>query len=62
MKSFLKQSLLRFLPGPANALQVWWQRRHVRRMLRRAGVPRLVRAVTARHGRRVLSGPFVGMR
>lgn len=61
LKRAFKQFLLRTLPGPAGALQIVWQRRHVRRLERRLGVPRVTKALVARHGLRVLGGPFAGM-
>lgn len=57
----MKRVLLRTMPGAAGALQILWQRRHVRRLEKRLGLPRIHQAIVARHGQRVLQGPFAGM-
>lgn len=61
MSETVKRFLLRTLPGPAHAVRAARQRRHVRRFERRLGLPRVTEAFIARHGLRVLSGPFAGM-
>ena len=49
------------MPGPAVALQARWRRRKWGRMERKLGLPRIHREMIARHGQRVLQGPFSGM-
>lgn len=61
IKKTIKHLLLRAMPGPAGVLRTLWQRRYVRHLERHLGVPQVTRALVARHGRRVLGGPFEGM-
>lgn len=62
VKPRLKSLLQKSAPGLATHLQIVWQRRHVERVLRQLGLPRLLRAYSARYGFVVRSGPFAGMK
>jgi len=62
IKRRLKSLLQKSAPSLATQMQIVWQRRHVERLLRRLGLPRLLRAYSARHGFVVRSGPFAGMK
>ena len=60
-KQLAKQFLARVAPQAAGTWQEVRHRRHIRRFEQELGLPELIQAFMEQHGRRVLSGPFVGM-
>jgi hypothetical protein len=61
LKETAKKLLLQTMPGPAEALQRAWRRRHMRRFEASLGLPKITAAFVGRYGWRVVSGPFEGM-
>ena len=61
MRTRIKAAILRYFPSSGEALQLWWRRRHLRRLERRSGVGRITRAFRSLHGSTVMAGPFKGL-
>lgn len=57
----VKQLFLKVMPGPAEALQRSWRRRHQARFEQDLDMPRIAASYTEKQGLLVLSGPFNGM-